>query len=230
MTRTSRAGPGSTTGTGWPGQRAGQLDRRLVRHLPARPAARLPDPAGGGPPARLTIGPWTHLSTGRHGVDAGDPRASGWRMPAARTPPERAPVRLLRDGRGSLARLRVLAAARLPATAASTSSPAAAWPARRPAAPTGARTGTATTRPTRPRRPAGCGMTGATAGRVDNTSPGGARRTCSPTPPPALERTPRSSARSAPRSGSAPACRTPTCSSGSATSTRAAAPATSATA
>ncbi len=30
--------------------RAGQLDRRLVRHLPARPAPRLPDPAGGGAP------------------------------------------------------------------------------------------------------------------------------------------------------------------------------------
>ena len=45
-TPTHALGRRSTIGTASPGERAGQLDRRLVRHLPARPAARLPGAAG----------------------------------------------------------------------------------------------------------------------------------------------------------------------------------------
>ena len=64
-----------------------------------------------GPPARLTVGPWTHLSMDgtpmREAVEFGLAYARGVE------PPPRPPVRLYVMGDERVARLRVLAAARL---------------------------------------------------------------------------------------------------------------------
>jgi len=97
-------GPGSGD------DRPGQLGRRLVRHLPARPAPRLRRPArcgaGGAAHGRAVDAP----VDGR-GHDAGGPgvraRLRPRRRAAART------GAAVRDGGGNLAAVRVLAAARL---------------------------------------------------------------------------------------------------------------------
>jgi predicted acyl esterase len=100
-------------------------------------------------------------------------------------------------------------------------------PPSRPTAALPTRTGT--TQPTPPLRSAACAWSSeAPAGPRTPSSRHG--RTCSPTPPRRLTPTWRWSARSARRSGSSPASRTPTSSSASATSIRKASPGTSATA
>ena len=52
-----------------------------------------------GRPARLTVGPWTHLSIGRH-RRCGRPWSSGWRYARGEPPPPRRPGAAVRDGRG----------------------------------------------------------------------------------------------------------------------------------
>ena len=81
-----------------PGRRracAGEHRRRLVRHLPARPAPRLPNPSGRRTfPLRLTVGPWSHISMGVGQTAAAEAFDFGLALARGEEPVERAPVRL----------------------------------------------------------------------------------------------------------------------------------------
>ena len=146
--------------------RAGQLDRRLVRHLPARPAPRLPGAAGRRPPGPADRRAVDAPVRRRHGRPRGPRVRAGPRARrGAAAAQAGAPVR---DGRGGVARLRLLAACRLRAPALPP--PARRQPGSRAARGVGARRRTATTRPTRPPRPAACAWCAASSGRVDNTA------------------------------------------------------------
>lgn len=176
-----------------------------------------------GRPARLTIGPWTHLAVDgtslREAVEFGLAHARG------EEPPERAPVRLYVMGEEAWRDFDAWPPSGYEPQRF-TSTPTVCCPRSRRRSRS--LTGTATTPRIRRPRSAVCGWSGtAAAPRTPRWSRG---RTCSPTPPPCSIGTSRSSVRSAPRCGSVPACRSPMCSSGSAMSTSAGARTTSATA
>ena len=105
-----------------------------------------------GRPARLTVGPWTHVALDsaplREAIDFGLAHARG------EEPPRRAPVRLYVMGQDGWRDFESWPPAGYPPTP-STWVPTACWPRKHPPSPSP--TGTATTRPTRPRRLAGPG-------------------------------------------------------------------------
>ncbi len=176
-----------------------------------------------GRPARLTIGPWSHASVEgaplREAIEFGLAHARG------QQPPPRPPVRLFVMGEEAWRDFESWPPPGYPprrfhlqpGTGLAAEPPGESVPDRYrydPADPT----------------PAAGGARLAAGPGGWTTRPWRPARTCSATPLPRSPGMPRSSARSARRSGSGPACATPTCSCGCATWTRGAARATCVTA